>query len=174
MIGSLVILLVIVGAVVGISRGCTFSPGGPTVAPPTKTADLSLDLLAAARSVDFPIRRPLVPAHWHANSSSTSAVGRGASVIVRVGWLSPDRYVQLSQSGGAVDDVVIAETGHEQAISTGAVDVNGTRWKTYPGRRAEQAWTTRLDRTTVLITGTGTEEEFRTLATAVQSATPLR
>ena len=43
----------------------------------------------------------------------------------------------------------------------------------YPGRRAEQAWVTRLDGTTVLITGTGTEQEFRALATAVQAATPL-
>ena len=114
-----------------------------------------------------------MPAGWRANSSSTGPVGRGASVIVRVGWLTPARYVQLSQSGGAVADVVIAETGRDEAVSSGAVDVNGMRWTTYPGRRAEQAWVTRLDGTTVLITGTGTEQEFRALATAVQAATPL-
>lgn len=135
---------------------------------------MSRDLGSAARSVDFPIRRPALPTEWRANASSTSAVGRGDSVIVRVGWLTPARFIQLSQSGGAVNDVVIAETGQADAISTGSVDVNGTRWTTYPGRRAEQAWVTRLDRTTVLITGTAPEADFRTMASAVQTANPLR
>ena len=174
LIGSLVVLLVIVGAIVGIGRGCTFSPGGPSVAPPTRTVDVAGNLDAAARSVAFPIRRPALPADWRANTSSTTAVGRGDSVIVRIGWLTPARYIQLSQSGGALDDVVIAETGQADAISSGSVDVNGTRWTTYPGRRAEQAWATRLDNTTVLITGTADEAEFRTMATAIQTANPLR
>jgi Protein of unknown function (DUF4245) len=174
LIGSLVVLLVIVGAIVGIGRGCSFSPGGPSVAAPTRTVDVGLDLASAARSVDFPIRRPSLPADWRANTASTTAVGRGDSVIVRVGWLTPARYIQLSQSGGSVNDVVIAETGQAEAISSGSVDVNGTRWTTYPGRRAEQAWVTKLDRTTVLITGTADEAEFRTMATAIQTANPLR
>jgi uncharacterized protein DUF4245 len=173
MIGAVAVLLVVVGAVVGFTRSCSFSPGGPTVAPPTKTVDVTRGLAAAAASVDFPIRRPEAPAGWRANSSSTSPVGRGASVVVRVGWLTPARYVQLSQSGGAMVDVVIAETGRDDGESTGEVEVNGVRWTAYPGRRAEQAWVTRLDRTTVLITGTGTEDEFRALATAVQTASPL-
>jgi hypothetical protein len=123
--------------------------------------------------VDFPIRRPGLPDGWRANSSSTSALGRGTSVVVRLGWLTPDRYIQLSQSGGTVADVVTAETGQDQAVSTGQVDVAGTHWTTYPGRRDEQAWVTRLDRTTVLITGSGSAEEFRTLAAAVGSANPV-
>lgn len=174
LVGALAVLLVIVGAVVGLTRGCTFSPGGPTVAPPTNTVDVSQVLDSAASSVDFPVRRPALPAGWRANSSSTSAVGRGASVVVRVGWLTPARYIQLSQSGGAVADVVVAETGRAEAASSGSVEVDGVRWTTYPGRRDEQAWVTRLDKATVLITGTGSPAEFRTLALAVQTASPLR
>lgn len=173
MIGAVVVLLVIVGAVVGFGRSCSFSPGGPSVAPPTKTVDVSANLAAAASSVDFPVRQPEVPAGWRANSSSTTAVGRGDGVIVRVGWLTPERYIQLSQSGGAVADVVAAETGHEDAGSLGSVDVDGTRWTIYPGRRDERAWVVRLDKATVLITGTGTEDEFRTLARGVQARGPL-
>jgi hypothetical protein len=172
-VGAMVVLLVVVGAVVGLTRGCSFSPGGPTIAAPTNTVDLTKGLAAAASTVDFPVRRPQVPQGWRASSSSTGPVGRGASVIVRVGWLTPDRYVQLSQSGGAVADVVATETGRDDAESTGSVDVDGVRWTTYPGRRSEQAWTTRLDRTTVLITGTGTETDFRALATAMQATSPL-
>ena len=174
MIGAVVVLLVIIGAVVGFSRSCSFSPGGPSVAPPTRTVDVAANLAAAASSVDFPVRLPRVPDGWRANSSSTTAVGRGTGVIVRVGWLTPARYVQLSQSGGAVADVVAAETGREEAGSTGDVDVNGLRWTVYPGRRDEQAWVVRLDQTTVLITGTGSAEEFRTLAAAVRAANPLK
>jgi uncharacterized protein DUF4245 len=173
MIGAVVVLLVVVGAVVGLTRSCSFSPGGPTVAAPTNTVDVPEVLAAAASSVDFPIRRPVLPDGWRASSSSTSAVGRGSSVVVRVGWLTPARYVQLSQSGGAIADVLTAETGHAGDSPTGQVDVAGTRWETYPGRRDERAWVTRLDRTTVLITGSGSEEEFRTLAAAVRSATPV-
>jgi hypothetical protein len=173
MIGAVIVLLVIVGAVVGFTRSCSFSPGGPSVAPPTRTVDVAANLAAAASTVDFPIRRPAVPDGWRANSSSTTAVGRPASVIVRIGWLTPDRYIQLSQSGASIADVAAAETGREDAPTTGAVDVNGTRWDTYQGRRDEQAWVLRLDRTTVLITGTGSAEEFRVLANAVQSASPL-
>src|SRR5256885_14038812 len=102
MIGAVVVLLVIIGAVVGFTRGCSFSPGGPSVTPPTRTVDVAANLAAAASSVDFPIRRPDVPEAWRANSSSTTAVGRGASVIVRIGWLTPGRYLPLSQARGAV------------------------------------------------------------------------
>jgi hypothetical protein len=173
LVGAVVVLLVVVGAVVGFTRSCSFSPGGPTVAAPTNTVDVPKVLGAAASSVDFPVRRPALPDGWRANSSSTTAVGRGASVIVRIGWLTPARYVQLSQSGGTVADVVAAETGRADAGTSGQVDVAGTRWTTYPGRRDEQAWVTRLDRTTMLITGSGSAEEFRTLAAAVQSASPV-
>lgn len=174
LIGAVVVLLAVVGAVVGFTRSCSFSPGGPSVAPPTRTVDVPANLAAAASSVDFPVRRPNVPDDWRANSSSTTAVGRGDSVIIRVGWLTPDRYVQLSQSGGPVADVVAAETGREEAGSTGDVDVNGTRWAVYPGRRDEQAWVTRLGDATVLVTGTGSAEDFRTLAASVQTAKPLK
>ncbi|HEU5472062.1 MAG TPA: DUF4245 domain-containing protein [Actinophytocola sp.] len=175
LLGSLAVLLVIMGVLVGFSRGCSFSPGGPTVdqgAAPS--ADVSRDLAAAAGSVDFAIRRPEVPAGWRANSSSVSAVGAGASVVVRVGWLTPDgRFVQLSQSGGEPADVVAAETGQRGPRATGQVDVLGTTWTTYPGRRAEQAWVTRLDGVTTLITGSAAEADFQVLARAVQAAAPV-
>lgn len=175
LIGALAVLLVIVGVLVGITRGCSFSPGGPSVEQGTvPSVDPATALAAAASSVDFPIRRPALTPGWRANSSSTSAVGRGASVIVRIGWLTPGgRYLQLSQSGGAVPDVVAAETGRADSPSTGEVDVSGVRWAIYPGRREEKAWVARLDGVTTLITGTAGEDEFRTLADAVQSATPL-
>jgi hypothetical protein len=171
----LAVLLVIVDVLVGVSRGCSFNPGGPSVdSGAAPSVDASAALSVAASSVDFDVRRPSLPASWRANSSSTSAVGRGASVIVRVGWLTPSgRFIQLSQSGGAVPDVVAAETDRPDSPASGEVDVSGVCWTSYPGRRDEKAWVTQFDGVTTLITGTAAEDEFRALARATQSATPM-
>jgi hypothetical protein len=171
----LAVLLVVVGVIAGLGRGCSFSPGGPSIdSANAPSVDASAALGAAASSVDFPVRRPSLPVDWRANSSSTSAVGRGASVIVRVGWLTPSgRFIQLSQSGGAGPDVIATETDRPDSPPSGEVDISGAHWTVYPGRRDEKAWVTRLDNVTTLITGTAPETEFRTLARAIQSATPI-
>jgi hypothetical protein len=175
MVGALAVLLVIIGVLVGFSRACSFNPGGPSIDPAAApTVDASRELKAAADSVDFPIRRPELPAGWRANSSSVGPVGAGASVVVRVGWLTPKgRFVQLSQSGAEPADVAAVETDRPDARPNGEVDVDGVRWTTYPGRREEIAWVTRLDGVTTLITGTAGAEEFRELARAVRAARPL-
>jgi hypothetical protein len=126
--------------------------------------------------VSFPVREPELPSSWRANSSSTSAVGAGgtADVVVRVGWLTAaGTYLQLSQSGGALPEVVEKETGRKNNRADGTVEVVGVTWTTYPAHRDEPAWVTAIDGTVVVITGSGTEDEFRQLATAVQEATPL-
>jgi hypothetical protein len=175
MVGSVAVLLLLIAAVVGFSKGCSFSPGRPSVDPKSvPTADASRELAAAASSVDFSVRLPNVPKDWHPNSASTAPVGSGGHVVVRVGWLTPQgHFVQLSQSGATPVELVTADTDRDEPASTGTVDVAGTTWTVYPGRRDEQAWVTKLPGATVLVTGTGGEDEFRALATAVRAATPL-
>ena len=176
MIGALAVLLVIVGVLAAVTRGCSFDPGAPSANPSSApTVDAAAKLDQAAASVSFPVRRPALPASWHANSASTTPVGAGAAadVIVRVGWLTPGgRYVQLSQSGGGTGDVVAEETGIETK-ATGSESVDGTAFATYPSRRDEVAWVASLDGAVVLITGHATEREFRELAAAVVAAKPL-
>jgi uncharacterized protein DUF4245 len=177
MVGAVVVLLLIIGAVLTVFGSCSFSPGGPTVDPNTApTADASGTFERAARSVTFPVRGPEVPKDWRANSAATSSVGAGAdaNVVVRVGWVTPGgTYLQLNQSGGTRADVLAKETGREDSPPSGEVDVAGVTWTTYPARREEQAWVTDLAGTLVMITGSGSPTEFRTLATATQNATPL-
>jgi hypothetical protein len=178
MIGAVVVLLVIIGAVLAFFGGCQFSPGGPTVDPNTApSADASGELRRAARSAAFAVREPEVPKGWRANSASTTAVGAGAtaSVVVRVGFLTTEgAFVQLSQSGGDVGEVVAEEAGHaEPPKPTGTVDVDGVTWTTYPGRRDEDVWVAELDGVVLLVTGSAPEPEFRRLAQAAQEATPL-
>jgi hypothetical protein len=177
MVGAMVLLVLIIGAVLTVFGSCSFSPGGPTVDPNTApTADASGTFERAARSVTFPVRAPETPKGWRANSAATSSVGAGAeaNVVVRVGWVTPGgTYLQLSQSGGTRADVLAKETGRVDTPSSGEVDVAGVTWTTYPARRDEQAWVTDLDGALVLITGSGSDAEFRTLATATQTVNPL-
>ncbi len=176
MIGAMAVLLVIVGVLAVVTRGCSFDPGAPSANPSSApTVDASAKLGQAAESVSFPVRRPDLPSSWHANSSSTTAVGHGAAadVIVRVGWLTPGgRYAQLSQSGGTAADVLAAETG-TTTKPAGEQSVGGTSFATHPSRRDEVAWVASLAGTVVLITGNATEQEFRELAAAVVAAPPL-
>lgn len=172
MLLSLLALLVILTPVLLLSRGCSFDPGAPTADPATApTADLAADLPRTARSLDFPLRLPAVPEGWRANSSSTSAVPP-AAVAVRAGWLTPHRFVQLSQSAAPAPDLVRAETGREPEPA-GEVEVDGTKWTVYPGRRAEAAWLADLGEVRLLITGDGDDGEFRALARAAAAAAPL-
>jgi hypothetical protein len=178
MVGAVAVLVVIIGVVLAFFGGCEFSPGGPSVDPDTApSADASGALERAARSAAFPVREPVVPKGWRPNSASTSAVGAGAtaSVVVRVGFVtSGGAFLQLSQSGGDVGEVVAEETGQaEPPDATGTVDVDGVSWTTYPGRRDEDAWVAELDDVVLLVTGSADEAEFRQLAAAAQKATPL-
>ncbi|GAB3454800.1 hypothetical protein GCM10027436_56510 [Actinophytocola sediminis] len=176
MIGAMVVLLVIVGVLVTVTRGCSFDPGGPSVAPDSApSVDASAKLRVAAGSVAFPVRQPELSARWRANSSSTSSIGEGADadVVVRVGWVTPSgRYLQLSQSGGDAQAVLAAETG-ESAAASRSVEVAGVTWDEHASRREEVAWLTTFDGTVTVVTGSATEEEFRTMAEAVGSAKPL-
>ena len=178
MIGAVVVLLLIIGAVLAFYGGCEFSPGGPTVDPESApSADASGELERAARSAAFAVREPAVPDGWRPNSASTTAVGAGAtaSVVVRVGYLtSGGAFLQISQSGGDAGEVVAKETGQaEPPKAAGTVDVDGVTWTTYPGRRDEAAWVADLDGVVVLVTGSAQEDEYRQLAKAAQDATPL-
>ncbi|WP_436493772.1 DUF4245 domain-containing protein [Actinokineospora sp. HUAS TT18] len=172
MILSLTALLLIIGALLFFNRGCSFSPGTPdTDSATTPTVDARADLTRYASSADFPIRLPSLPSEWRANSSSSGPVA--TSIAVRVGWLTPGRFVQLTQSGAPAEDVVHLETGSADSKASGTVEAGGRSWQVYPGRRDEKAWAVEVDGATLVITGSGTEADFRTMATAVLAATPL-
>jgi hypothetical protein len=177
MVGAVVILVAIIGAIFWFYGGCSFNPGGPRIDPQSApSVDASKELGQAASSVRFAVREPELPSSWRANSSSTSAVGAGgtANVVVRVGWVTAaGTYLQLSQSGGDLPEVVEKETGRKDNRGDGKVEVAGTTWTTYPAHRDEPAWVTELDGTVVVVTGSGSEAEFRQLAEAVQKAGPL-
>ncbi|PPK70226.1 DUF4245 domain-containing protein [Actinokineospora auranticolor] len=163
MLLSLLALLVIIGAILFLNRGCSFSPGTPVSDPATAPkVDVAASLSRAKEP--FRVRVPAVPEGWRGNSFTSGKV-EPSGRVVRAGWLTPEKFMQLSQSDADIMPLVASETG-EGAGATGTVDVSGTQWTVFPGRRAEKAWVADVDGVRLLITGTGSENDFRTLATA--------
>jgi len=170
---SMLILLPIVGLMAFLGRGCSFSPGGPSVDPSAMpTVDVHQGLTAAARQVPFALREPLPPAGWRPNVVDQRTAPGGASAV-RVGWITPaGRYLRLVQTTAEEGALVAAETG---GPPTGAdpVAAGGVSWVAYRGSNGEQAWAHQADGVEWLITGDGVLAEFQTLAAALVNATPL-
>ena len=153
--------------------------------------DAPAALRADAATLGFPIRIPQLPAGWHANSGGRGGIENGRTdpatgqrlraVTSTVGYISPTgMYLSLTQSN-ADEDKLVASI-HPSAYPTWTVDVAGTVWVVYHGAGqrgadAEPVWTTRLagpaGATQIAITGAGSADEFRTLASATQSQPPL-
>ncbi|WP_051385623.1 DUF4245 family protein [Actinokineospora inagensis] len=166
MLLSLLALLIIIGLPLWLTRACTFSPGAPQADPAAAPrVDVSANLSQA--QLPFKVRVPVVPAQWHGNSTSVGKVEPDDKVI-RAGWLTPDRYIQLSQSNADIPELVTSETG-AMSLARGTEDVNGTQWTVFPGRRDELAWVADVNGVRLLITGTGDANEFRALAAASTS-----
>jgi hypothetical protein len=177
LVWSLVPLAVIVLVVAGLAGRCAFSPGGPRtdqgVAP---TVDAPAELARASRELPFAVRDPRVPEGWRANSFGLRPVTEVATGprAVRVGWLLPaGGYLRLSQSDAAEEELVRMETEQRRPRAAGSVEVDGVTWVRYPSVREEQAWIADVSGVRLLVTGSAPEPDFRTLASAALSATPL-
>lgn len=180
MVLSLAVLLVVVGVIVGIMRGCSFSPGGPSVDQGSlPSVDATAELRSAATRVEFPVRAVTLPQGWRANAATVSPVGSGsaATVAVRVGLITTaGHYLRLSQSNAQVPVLVVSEPGLDSDTppdETGTQQAAGQAWTVYPGRPGEQTWVAKQKNVVFVISGSGTAEEKRTIATAALSGAVL-
>ena len=169
MVVAMAVLVALVRVVAGVTRSCSFAPGGPTTDP----AGLPVvDAPAALRElrVPFPLRIAAVPAGWRSNSVGQDRVEGGR--VVRVGYLTSDgRYLRLLQSDATEPVVLAVETGANPAAVRGPQEVAGQRWTVYTRGSDEPIWTADVPTpgggsVRMLITGSGTDDEFRALATA--------
>ncbi|ORV68391.1 DUF4245 domain-containing protein [Mycobacterium gastri] len=182
----LVIGCILLAGMVGM---CSLQPGG-TNRGRIPSYDAATALRADAATLGFPIRQPVLPPGWQPNSggrggiengrTDTSAGQRLNAATSTVGYISPTgMYLSVTQSNADEDKLV--GSIHPGMYPTGTVDVGGISWVVYQGAdkngALEPVWTTRLASpagpTQVAITGAGSAEEFRTLATATQSQPPL-
>jgi hypothetical protein len=168
LLGAVGLLLVIVFVVGGLTRGCSFAPTGPTVdSDAVPQVDAPVQLRALAGSTPFPVRIPAVPADWRANSVDAVRVGSTGDRAVRTGYLTPDgRYVRVVQSD--TDEAsLLAVEAEGRPVAEGVVEVAGTRWVIYADDATELIRIADLGDVRLLITGSGSDAEFGTLAAAV-------
>jgi hypothetical protein len=136
--------------------------------------DAPAELGALARTIPFPLRVPRVPDGWRANNVDQDRVGPDGPRAVRVGYLTAGaNYLRLVQSDADEAALLATETGSEPVPGTGVQEVAGLRWVVYAREGREPVWVAELPGPTptrALITGSGTEEEFTALATAVATA----
>ena len=178
----LILACIVLAGVLGM---CSFSPNGPGQGP-LPQYDLPASLKADAETLKIPIRMPALPDGWHANSGSrgsidggrTDAAGQPArAVISRTGFLAPTgMFISLAQSDA--DEQSLVRSIDANLAPAGAQDVNGTSWVVYEGGEdSRPVWTTRLKGPTgpaqIALTGAAGTDEYRTLAAATQSQSPL-
>ncbi|SHK93280.1 Protein of unknown function [Pseudonocardia thermophila] len=171
MVGAVVVLVVLALFVAGVSRSCTFAPGGPQVdQAATPTIDAAADLRRYAGEVPFPVRVPELPEGWRANSSGLDRVADGSDErVVRVGYLTvANRFLRLLQGTASEEQLLRAQAGGAAVGAQGPVDVDGTRWVVYTAD--EPIWIADAGEVRYLITGSASEADFRALAEAVQQA----
>ncbi len=179
----LIIACIVLAGLVGM---CSFQGSGPRVGK-IPSYDAAAALQSDAETLGFPIRLPAVPEGWQANSGSRDGLDGGRTdpatgqqlraLVSTVGYITPSgMYVSLTQSNADEDKLV---RSMEPDIAPGGVeDVAGVQWIVYEGsERGEPIWTTRMagpqGQTQLAITGAGSVDEFRTLATATQTEAPL-
>jgi hypothetical protein len=170
-VGLLVLVVLVIG---GLTRGCSFAPAGPSVDPGAgPTVDAPEHLRALAGSTPFALRVPSVPADWRANAVGTVRVGQAGHRAVRTGYVLPSgRYLRVVQSDADEAELVVEEA-KGTPVASGPVDVAGTSWVTYGDGTPEPIRIAQLDGVRLLITGSGDDAEFRTLAAATTSGEVL-
>lgn len=183
----LVLACVVLAGMLGM---CSFQASGPGKGP-APSYDAPAALRADADALKIPVRVPHLPDGWKSNSGSRKGIDGGRTdpasgqqvraVSSTVGYLAPSgMYVSLTQSNA--DENKLVASVNADLFPTGTEDVDGVTWVVYDGgeqdgRPAEPVWTTRLTGPTgpaqVAITGAAGTDEYRTLAAATQTASPL-
>jgi hypothetical protein len=173
MVWSLIPLVIACLLIAGIASQCTLSPGGPKQGP-IPNFDVDAALQYDASELPFPIRNPKVPEEWTPNSGSRQSIsGDQGGDVSNVGFISgAGRYIRLTQSD-ATEEVLVPFAVGEPRYASGTQSIDGKEWVVYEEGDKEPVWVTDLGDVRLLVTGSGSDEEFTELGSATTSATPL-
>lgn len=129
--------------------------------------DPSDTITAARHDAKFPILVPAgLPATWTVSSATFRLEPTGS--VLRLGYLAGDHAgLQLVESDEPVDQFLPGELG-SNAQPGDLVAIGGQQWRTYPSvRGGARALVLAQDRGTVVIVGSGGDDDLRTLAASL-------
>lgn len=176
---SLGVLLVVMFFSVGFTGLCSFNPGPAEKSGPVQEVDIDTILRTDARGLGIPVRLPVLPDNWEANSGRRTMVDNEPSS--KAGWVIDEKaFLALTQTVVGLDDAVKDEDdGYREETDTFVVPAadsstgGDVTWRLWTGDDVKQVWAADLGDVRLLISGTATPEQYRTLATAAVKAEPL-
>lgn len=167
-----VLIVVLMLVAVGATGLCSFNPGAPEQGPVQEVdAESFVDL--EARAVDFPVRYPQMPEGWITNSARRTVIAGGPAPVI--GWVTPDRgYLQLTQTG-ADKDTALDSAGGDTRIHERTERIDDTDVDVYTSddRDVRDLWVVDAGDARFLVTGAGSNDEFKELIAAALKATPV-
>jgi Protein of unknown function (DUF4245) len=138
---------------------------------PVHPVEIDSSLFLVSQRADYPLLVPQgLPAGWQPTSVRTdagAATDRGTPVTLQIGWFTAgEEYAGYVISDAADARALTAVL--DGATDAGTAQVGGTSWRRLTTARGETALTRTQETTTLLVTGSASEEELETLAGAVR------
>ncbi len=135
--------------------------------------DVATTAEQAQVAIDDPLAVPELPEGWRANAAELRTSQVDEVTAWYVGYLTPsDEYIGMYQ--GFEANPTWAAGLLARTLATGTTTIDGVEWTVYDNRdtgddvgNAEYGLTTEAGDSTFVLLGTGTPEEFETLATAL-------
>lgn len=176
---SLGVLLVVMFFSVGFTGLCSFNPGSADRSGPVQEVDIDTILKTDARGLGIPVRLPALPDNWEPNSGRRTMVDNEPSS--KAGWVIDERaFLALTQTVAELKDAVDDEDGeYREETDTFVVPASKSStgvevtWQIWTGDDVRQIWAADLGDVRLLISGTATPEQYRTMAEAAVKAQPL-
>ena len=180
LLGALLILIPVGLLLFSVGSSCSFAPTGPVEDPQSgPSVDVGARLSEYARGSAFPLRVPDVP--FRPNSTDRGPV-EGGGTAVRTGYVTPEAdYLSLVQTDASAEGILATESGVSGGGDgpprmQGTVDAGGLTWEVYQREGGEPFRIATLPgrpEVRALVTGSASDEQFRTMAGALSTARTL-
>jgi hypothetical protein len=157
---SLGLMAVVIAAVLllGPARTLVF-PGAARMAP----VEYSHVVAVFGKVAGTALAPVDLPRGWRANAASFDSGGGRAHL--HIGFATPgSRYAGLDETNGRADQLVRKVLGARAATVTGTTTIAGNAWDIRRSQRGEEALTTTIGALTLVVTGSATDSQLRTLA----------
>nr|WP_284523065.1 DUF4245 domain-containing protein [Corynebacterium aquatimens] len=114
-----------------------------------------------------------MPDGWVTNSARRTMINQQPAPVV--GWVSPDGgFLQLTQTGASLEDAIAAQDNHDRPDErTENVAGREVRVLHSNDQKVRDIWALDAGDVRMVLTGAGTDDEFRELIAAALAAAPI-
>ncbi|WP_295623946.1 DUF4245 domain-containing protein [uncultured Corynebacterium sp.] len=167
---TLLVLGIAMIVTVGFTGLCSFNPGAPDNGP-VREVDSETFLRMETQRVPYPVREPATPEGWQPNSVRAGVAAEHQTTILGFVTANGD-YIHALQTSAPAEDL---PADGKARIDADPVVVDGVEWTVAEGAdgNTRRTWVADLGESRVLLEGSANDDEYRTLAQAMQDAPVL-